>query len=54
MLHKINPTTTQAWQLLQNHFNEQMVEVKMKDLFKDDNQRFNNFSLQFPDILFDF
>ena len=54
MLHKINPTTTQAWQLLQDHFSANMHLMHMKELFKTDDKRFNNFSIQHQDILFDF
>ncbi|WP_460552654.1 glucose-6-phosphate isomerase [Ferruginibacter profundus] len=50
---KINPTSTPSWHALQNHFS-QMKTVQMKDLFKADAERFNRFSLQFNDILFDY
>ena len=42
MLHKINPTTTQAWILLKKHFTDQMNNVKMSDLFKNDPERFDS------------
>lgn len=54
MLPKINPTTTQAWLLLKKHFEEEMQRVHMKDLFAKDAERFNNFSTQIGDILFDY
>ena len=53
MFPSINPTTTPAWQALQLHFN--LFEgVKMKDLFFNDEDRFNKFSLKLEDILFDY
>jgi glucose-6-phosphate isomerase len=42
-----------AWQALQNHRRE-MVDVHLRDLFAQDPQRFDRFSLQVGDILFDF
>ena len=53
MLPKINPTTTSAWHKLQDHF-EQIKDLKMRDLFQDDSNRFNDFSFTFKDILLDF
>lgn len=53
MFPSINPTTTPAWQALQQHHNL-FEQVKMKDLFFNDDERFNKFSLQFEDILFDY
>jgi glucose-6-phosphate isomerase len=52
MLPKINPTTTTAWQLLSDHFQE-MKDVHLRDLFKKDN-RFQKYSLSVPDILWDY
>lgn len=54
MLSKINPTTTQAWFLLQKHYEEEMNHCKMRKLFADDEERFQKFSIQFGDILFDY
>jgi glucose-6-phosphate isomerase len=42
-----------AWQALQEHQRE-MVEVHMRDLFGQDPQRFERFSLRTGDILFDY
>src|SRR5512136_2701210 len=42
-----------AWQALQRHQRE-MAEVHMRDLFARDPQRFEQFSLQTGDILFDY
>ena len=44
MLPKINPTTTKAWQQLQQHAAE-MKSVHMRELFKKDPDRFKKFSL---------
>ncbi len=53
MLPTINPTTTQAWSALNEHF-RQMKEVHLRTLFQEDTQRFSRFSLKFEDILVDF
>ena len=50
---KINPSTTASWHALQNHYS-QMKTVHMKELFTADEERFNKFSLQLNDILFDY
>lgn len=44
---------TPAWKALEAHY-AAMKDVKMKDLFAEDKERFNSFSLEFEDILFDF
>jgi glucose-6-phosphate isomerase len=53
MLNQQNPTQTQAWKKLEAHF-EQARDIQMKQLFADDPDRFNRFSIQFEDILVDF
>ena len=53
ILKSINPTKTQSWQALQNHF-ESMQPLHMRALFAADPQRFEKFSLQFEDILVDY
>ena len=53
MLPKINPTQTAAWQSLLKH-KSLFENIQIKDLFYNDKNRFNNFSLQFEDILFDY
>ena len=53
MLPKINPSTTQAWQLLQEHYNE-MKHIHLKELFKEINDRFTKYSLSAQDIIFDY
>jgi glucose-6-phosphate isomerase len=52
MLKQINPRETKAWKDLENHFSE-IREKHMKELFSDDNNRFENFSYRFNDILVD-
>lgn len=54
MLPKINPTSTQAWFLLQKHQSEEMRNITMKRLFNEDADRFKKFSISFGDILFDY
>jgi glucose-6-phosphate isomerase len=53
MLPKINPTTTEAWQQLQEHFAE-MKEVHLVGLFKADPERYSKFSMCVDDIVFDY
>jgi len=53
MLQKQNPTTTKSWKALQAHFND----VKAKTLqqhFGEDQNRFDQFSIQFEDLLVDY
>src|SRR6516165_9248954 len=47
------PIQRKAWQSLQQHY-EEMKSVHMRDLFKQDPQRFDKFSLRWNDILLDF
>ena len=53
MLQKINPTKTNAWKELEKHRNT-MQDTSMKEMFAEDAERFNKFSIQFEDILLDF
>ncbi|MBW1706757.1 MAG: glucose-6-phosphate isomerase [Deltaproteobacteria bacterium] len=53
MLKKINPMETNSWKKLTNHY-EMMKSIHMKDLFADDPERFNKFSIRFNDILVDY
>ncbi len=53
MLPKVNPTTTQAWKLLQEHYSE-MKTVQLRELFNNNTNRFEKFSLRFDEILFDY
>jgi glucose-6-phosphate isomerase len=53
MLSKINPTTTLAWQKLQDHYNE-LKSIQLKELFIEDKDRFQKFTLTASDILWDY
>ena len=53
MLPKINPTTTNAWHLLQQHFTE-IKTVQLKELFKTDPDRFKKYSLCTDELVFDY
>ena len=53
MLPKINPTETQSWQQLQKHF-EEMKNVHIKELFKEDAGRFDKYCYAVPEIVCDF
>ncbi len=53
MLPKINPTTTEAWKKLEEYF-VSFKSTQIKDLFIDDIDRFQKYSLKFEDILVDF
>lgn len=53
MFPQTDPTTTPSWQALQQH--KQLFEnVQMKDLFFNDPERFDTFSVWFGDLLFDY
>jgi len=51
-LKNINPTTTEAWQKLTNHFADNK-NISIKDLMKDENRK-EDFSIEFNDLLVDF
>lgn len=53
MFPTINPTNTNAWKSLEQHF-PLFDSVKVKNLFETEENRFEEFSLQFEDILFDY
>jgi len=53
MLPKINPAHTPAWNSLQEHSSE-MKNVHMRELFKDDPDRFSKYSVANRDIVFDY
>ena len=53
VLKNINPTHTKAWNKLEFHF-EAAKEIQLKELFKNDANRFSKYSLRFEDILIDF
>ncbi len=46
-------TTSRAWIALQEHY-QQVKAISMRDAFAQDKDRFDKFSLQFNDILFDY
>ncbi len=52
-LQNIDPTATQAWKKLTQHFNETR-ENHLKDLFATDSNRSNDFTLKWNDFLLDF
>ncbi len=52
-LDKINPSTTTAWQQLQNHFNK-MQAASMQEMFANDTNRTEKFHLQWNDFLVDY
>nr|WP_299386801.1 glucose-6-phosphate isomerase [Allomuricauda sp.] len=52
-LPKINPTTTQAWIKLQQHYNKTQ-NLHLRDLFDSDSNRGSRFSLEWEDFLVDF
>lgn len=53
MLPSINPASTKAWQLLQQHA-EEMKQTNMRELFRNDPDRFHHYSFRQKDILADF
>ena len=53
MIPKINPTNTASWRSLQEHFSE-MKNVHMRELFKQEPDRFSKHSLSNRDIVFDY
>ena len=52
-LQNIDPTATQAWKKLTQHYNE-TKENHLKDLFAVDSNRSNDFTLKWNDFLLDF
>lgn len=53
MLPKINPTSTAAWQQLAAHATE-MKQVHMRELFRQDPDRFRKYASCITDIVFDY
>lgn len=53
MLPKINPITTEAWKALKGHSDE-MKQLHLRELFTNDTNRFEKFTLSTKDILFDY
>src|SRR5882724_224720 len=54
MFPTINPTSTGAWTSLQQHYNNDMKQARLRDLFAADAGRFKKYALQYDDILFDY
>ncbi len=48
-----NPTTCPVWQELNNHY-QAISNTHMRELFAENPNRFDDFSMQFGDILFDY
>ncbi|MDA3791272.1 MAG: glucose-6-phosphate isomerase [Desulfobacula sp.] len=53
MLDKISPDKTKAWQDLTEHYSK-FKNIHMKDLFQEDPERFDKFSIRFNNILVDY
>jgi len=53
MLERRNPTSTQAWKKLKQHY-EEIKSLHLKSLFVNDSDRFKKFSLQEKDLLLDY
>lgn len=53
MLPKHNPQDTKAWKRLKEH-HDWMSSAHLRKLFAQDPERFNKYSIQFEDILFDY
>ena len=52
-LQNTNPTSTTAWNEIQNHF-ETMKNVSMKKMFQEDASRASNFHIKWNDFLIDY
>ena len=52
-LQNINPTSTNSWKALENHFQE-VKNASMKQMFREDTARAEKFSIQWNDFLVDF
>ncbi len=53
MFPKVNPTTTAAWKQLKNHY-EEIKHTHLKEIFKEEDNRFTKYSLSIPDIIWDY
>ena len=53
MLPNINPSTTEAWKALDAHATE-MKQLHLRELFANDTNRFEKFTLRTKDLLFDY
>lgn len=52
-LNTINPTTTNAWNVLEKHF-QTIQHTSIKELFAQNAKRFEEFSIQYPSLLVDY
>ena len=52
-LPNINPTTTDSWKQLQEHF-KTVKDIHIKDLFAQDKERANKFTIKWDDFYVDF
>ncbi|MDG4945447.1 glucose-6-phosphate isomerase [Weeksellaceae bacterium KMM 9713] len=52
-MKNINPTQTEAWKKLQTNFGE-IKQSHLRDLFEQNQNRFQDFHVKFEDILFDY
>lgn len=52
-LNTINPTTTNAWNALEKHF-QSIQHTSIKELFAQNANRFEEFSIQYPSLLVDY
>lgn len=53
MFPSIDPTRTTSWKNLEQHY-QKIKDLKMKELFNTDTDRFSKFNLQFENILVDY
>ncbi len=54
MFPKVSPKDTKAWQELQNHYDKEMKDTQLRQLFAAEPNRFEHHSLKFEEILFDY
>ncbi|MEM0517035.1 glucose-6-phosphate isomerase [Aequorivita flava] len=52
-LPAVNPTKTEAWKALENHF-QNIKEHQMQQVFSEDSKRANRFKIEWQDFYFDF
>lgn len=52
-LNTTNPTTTNAWNALKKHF-QSIQHITIKELFDQNSNRFEQFSIQYPSLLVDY
>jgi len=53
MLRKVDPSSTEPWKLLAEHF-RQVKDLHMKELFSGNPERFAKYAIRFNDILVDY